>query len=96
MSRMRTITKLNRALDLVETLIADSNHKPSVLKAAVARAEIYAALLRREDAAKERKAQVKAVASTPPEPDLNSIEGIRAEIARLKAQQDKNGGAHVV
>jgi len=70
MSRMRTITKLNRALDLVEALIADSNHKPSVLKAAVARAEIYAALLRREDAVREQKKTAKVVASEPTVADV--------------------------
>jgi hypothetical protein len=91
--RKRLITRLYDAIDQINELMKDADKKPSVLKAAVSRAEILHDLLRRDDAEKARKAEEKA-ASAPapviaaPAAPL-SAESLIAQVEELKQQRQR-------
>jgi hypothetical protein len=92
--RKRLITRLYDTLDQIDTLMLDAEKKPSVLKAAVTKAEILAALLRRDDAEKERKAAAKAAALATPvtpaqAPATLSAEQLIAHVAERKRKLEE-------
>jgi hypothetical protein len=85
--RKRLLTRLYDALDQIDTLMLDAEKKPSVLKAAVTKAEILAALLKRDDEIKAAKAAAAALAA-PAAPEAQSAEAL---IARVEALKQKRG-----
>lgn len=90
--RKRLITRLYESLDQIDTLMLDAEKKPSVLKAAVTKAEILAALLKRDDEIRERKAAAKTAATAPPAPEQMSTEQLLARVETLKQKKEGERG----
>jgi hypothetical protein len=82
-NRKRLLTRLYESLDQIDNLMVDGAKKPSALKAAVSKAEILAALLKREDEQKARKAQEKAATPDAQAPTI-ALGSIQAEINKLR------------